>query len=273
MELTTTAEPKKAHNAGEQEGLQACAGAILTLLPFRVRCKAVPDDHAVQETGKKAAPSQKVHFIRHGEGHHNVAQREWRDRPDWDGTSEPYTLDSDGDWKFIDALLTEKGMGQARDLHSRTEALRPELLVTSPMRRALQTGLLAFEPHVSNDGLKVLAHELCHERAGKHTCDKRLPKADLASLFPAVDFEILDSEEDPFWGDGSTREDLPSLANRAARFLEWLVSRPERHLAVAAHSAFLLALFNAAMECDCEATRSHFATGEMRTVLLTTYSE
>jgi hypothetical protein len=38
-----------------------------------------------------------VHFIRHGEGHHNAAQREWRARAGWDGVSEPYTLDTDAE--------------------------------------------------------------------------------------------------------------------------------------------------------------------------------
>ena len=40
-------------------------------------------------------------------------------------------------------------------------------------------------------------------------------------------------------------------------------------MAVAAHSAILLALFNAVFECDDDATRQWFGTGEMRTVLLT----
>ena len=34
------------------------------------------------------------------------------------------------------------------------------------------------------------------------------------------------------------------------------------------HSAFLLALFNAPLECEDEATRRWFATGEMRAVIL-----
>ena len=41
------------------------------------------------------------------------------------------------------------------------------------------------------------------------------------------------------------------------------------HVAIAAHSAILLAVFNAALEVDEESTRSWFGTGEMRSVILT----
>ena len=51
------------------------------------------------------------------------------------------------------------------------------------------------------------------------------------------------------------------------------MARPEQHVAVAAHSAFLLALTNAVLDAaGDEAVRGWFATGEMRTVLLTVAS-
>lgn len=139
------------------------------------------------------------------------------------------------------------------------------------MRRATLTGLLAFETHVaaSSGALPVLANELCHERAGKHTCDKRLPRTVLGALYPAVDYSQIEAEDDPYWGDGLTREPWLGVATRAAQLAEWLVARPEVRLALAAHSAFLLAMFNAVLECDEEETRHWFATGEMRSVLLT----
>ena len=156
-----------------------------------------------------------------GEGVHNVAQREWRAKADWDGTTEPYTLDTDPNLFYIDAELNDKGRGQATALQSRTAALRPAVLVVSPMRRATATGLLAFEAHVQRRALPVLAHELCHERAGRHTCDKRLDRTALAAAYPLVDYEQLDpakahrlvpSEADPYWGDGLTREPWEDLA-------------------------------------------------------------
>ena len=186
-----------------------------------------------------------MHFIRHGEGHHNVAQREWRAAAGWDGTSEPYTLDTDPEYRFVDALLTDKGEAEARALQARTRKLTPELLVVSPLRRATQTGLLAFEFRVTNspsnlgERIPVVAHELCHERAGRHTCDKRLARTALAAAYPEVNYDLVDlevvagvngaqqsrdskahdlceSEEDPYWGDGLIREPWEGVARRAA---------------------------------------------------------
>ena len=258
----------------------------------RVTCVPAPAGTTEPPEGAKL-----IHFIRHGEGFHNVAQREWRADPNWDGTSEPYTKQTDPDFKYIDAELNEKGMAQATELQQQTEALKPELLVVSPMRRATVTGLLAFAPHIERKELEVLANELVHERAGKHTCDKRMNKSNLEKLYPHIDYFLIKDEEDPFWGYGITREPWADTAVRAGYFIDWLWQRPERHVAVAAHSAILLSIFNGgacahafaiqhaahtahacspslslcvrAVEVSDEATQRWFGTGEMRSVLLT----
>ena len=59
----------------------------------------------------KSRGQKKVHFVRHGEGYHNVAQREWRAASK---AGEPYTVDTDPEYKFIDALLTPTGVEQVR---------------------------------------------------------------------------------------------------------------------------------------------------------------
>ena len=46
-------------------------------------------------------------------------------------------------------------------------------------------------------------------------------------------------------------------------------SLPTPQIAVAAHSAILLAIFNAVLTTDTDEARKWFGTGEMRTVLLT----
>tara|TARA_B110001452_G_scaffold188028_1_gene158370 strand:+ start:197 stop:1339 length:1143 start_codon:yes stop_codon:yes gene_type:complete len=293
----------------------------------RILARLVEDDAPIP------AGSKKVQFIRHGEGYHNVAQREWRARPGWDGKTEPYTIDTDPNGRYVDPLLTEAGEEQARALQARTcdsslyeqfkgqhaqwptcTVAAPQLLVVSPMRRATQTGLLAFAPHVATGQLPVLAHELCHERAGRHTCDRRLSRAELTKQFGAivpgdgsslpdstpkmagqrvqhipsyeremrlvVSYVPLETEEDPYWGDGVSREPWDSVVARAAGFVEWLRARPETHIAVASHSAWLLAMFNAVLTTDdgdrvfispaaAAPASSWFGTGEMRTVLLT----
>jgi len=209
-------------------------------------------------------------------------------------------VSTDPGFAYLDAELTPLGEQQARDLRPRAANLRPELMIASPMRRALSTGLIAFDDHVAgrldSTPLAVVALEACHEHAGRHTCDKRLSKAELATRYPAVDFSLLEADEDPFWGDGETRESLESLAHRAASIVAFILARPERHIVVAAHSTVLAAVVNAALTvvpalpglqqaedgavsiasdgalgsgaADVEAATSWFRTGEMRTFLV-----
>mmetsp|Transcript_6569 Transcript_6569/g.18433 ORF Transcript_6569/g.18433 Transcript_6569/m.18433 type:complete len:278 (-) Transcript_6569:205-1038(-) len=243
--------------------LRASAPLVQAAMSLQVRALPAADDAAILDSD--AGVTKKIiSFIRHGEGDHNVAQRLWRARPDWDGVSEPYTPANDPDNRYLDPSLTDKGRQQARDLRPRTAVMMKtpvELMVVSPMRRATQTALIAFEPHLG-EGLKVLAHELCHERAGAHTCDKRVGKTSLAAEFPGVDYSLI-GEEDPYWSSG--RETESEVSTRAGQFLEWLATRPEKRIVVASHSAWLLATFNAAMDAT-DAESQWFGTGEMRTV-------
>ena len=243
--------------------LAAIAPSVQAALPFTLSCELVDDNFS-------PGPSEKrVHFVRHGEGTHNVVQREWRAKPGWDGTTEPYTIDNDPEYKFGDAQLTAVGTEQAQALRARTAALADvEVLVVSPMRRATDTGLLAFEAHVAA-GKPILASELLHERGGRHTCDKRLGLAAISAAHPNIDYSLVTAEEDPLWGDGVTRESWADVASRAAEFCKWLAARPEKRVAVAAHSAILLGLFNTVFAKSDPECKKWFGTGEMRTVKLT----
>ena len=50
--------------------------------------------------------------------------------------SEPYTVDNDPEYRFVDAELTPKGIGQAEALAARANRLAPELMVSRPLARA-----------------------------------------------------------------------------------------------------------------------------------------
>ena len=249
--------------------LNAVGEALRPKLSHIVTAELSADDAAIEEGAKK------VHFIRHGQGHHNVAQSEWRAAGK---EGEPFWVSTDPEFDFLDAELTPLGEQQAADLRPRTAQLDPEVMIVSPMRRATQTGLLAFEDHVAgtrpNDKppMKVLAHEAAHEIAGKHTCDKRLTKTELAARWGAViDYSLVEHEEDPFWGDGSVREPHTDLAARAAALVAFIHGRAERHFVVAAHSTILATLMNSVLVVagdDSGSARSWFGTGEMRTFLL-----
>jgi hypothetical protein len=157
------------------------------------------------------------------------------------------------------------------------------------MRRATLTGLLAFESHVARGALPVVAHECAHEIAGRNTCDLRLSLSELKKTYPVVNYSFVEHEEDPYWGDGTEREPLSSVAARAAELMEFVRSRPETHIVIAAHSVILAALMNSVMvmpeedgassfssssfpseqqQEEEEADTGWFETGEMRSFLL-----
>jgi len=90
--------------------LQSCKPTVLSSMTRSIRCEKVSDDAEIP------AGSTLVYFIRHGEGTHNKAQREWRENPEWDGKSEPYTIDTDPEYGYVDAELNETGKGQVASL-------------------------------------------------------------------------------------------------------------------------------------------------------------
>lgn len=240
------------------EKLLDCAKEIMDSMRFTVKAEIVPDD-APHVPGTK-----KVHFIRHGDGVHNAAQRVWRERPDWDGDSEPYTEDNDPNFKYKDPELNDLGKEQAAALRSRSVTVNPKLMLVSTLKRATQTGLIAFQDHF-DAGLKTVALEELQDTW--RTCDKRCDLSELQETFPNVDYSHVVFEKDIEWRGGAVR-DWRDLAMRASRFSTWLKNRDEEHVVVATHSAFLLALCNAVVMLPPE-ERAWFKTAEMRTMRLT----
>jgi len=245
----------EAHQASEVSretaASRALGEAIRATLGFECRATRCDAGSSSDDENEKM-----VLLIRHGEGAHNVAQREWRNAGK---AGEPYTVDNDPDGLLRDAELTALGREQAAAL--KDEIQDAEIVFASPMRRATQTALLGASPEVP-----VLAVEALHETGGRHTCDRRLDKADLATLFPRVDYSLI-QEVDPLWHD-TQREDKASIAARAADFLAFLRTRPEKIVAVATHSGFLLTLLNAVLLVDNPDDAAWFATGECRAFTL-----
>lgn len=189
-----------------------------------------------------------VHFIRHGEGFHNI-----------------------GHSNNLDACLTERGWDQAhtlgRHMHSQQPTVGVQLVVVSPLVRALETAAGVFGiPSSESDsdppallmagqegerkvraahgavalrpGVKFVAFELCRERLGPSQCDKRQTLEETRRQFPGVDFSLIESEEDLSWEAGQI-ESESSVVVRGFNFLNWLMQRPETNIAVVTHSAFL----------------------------------
>lgn len=241
--------------------------------------------------GAAPADSKVLIIVRHGEGMHNA----WRAAEKAAGRTPTAKRHNRGEWpeELHDPLLTERGVQDALTAAAAARQLeeQPTLLVTSPMRRAVQTLMFAFGD-ASAAGVPIVAHELCREAfhgTDPSVYDSRLARSALQNAFPQVDFtsHVLEPEppsngvaaavdesaavDDPLWWHcsspfghvGPRGVDEAAIGEHAYRFLEWLMGRPERVIAVATHSNFALALYHACLD-GAPDTPQVLHTGELR---------
>jgi broad specificity phosphatase PhoE len=227
-----------------------------------------------------------LYLIRHGEGYHNFFGE--RDREMY--KSEKFFdahLDPKG-WAQCAALRQHL---ERATTHDGAESLldRIECVVVSPLMRALETAVgslggdhLATEEARSAESrvmmratsevegirpghpaiahrvtrtrapLPFLACELCREHIGLNPCDRRRKTSEYRAMFPGVDFSEVTEEDDVLWG--TMNEDNAAMCARAHRFMEWVMKRPEQHIAVVTHSAFMAAMlreFGATDQLGC----------------------
>ena len=203
--------------------------------------------------------SKRVFLIRHGESEYNV----WRKRSLRNGTAlcvcDPF---------IFDPRLSPRGAQQAAqlrvELEQRALPEQIELVVCSPLTRALQTCALGFglstgsltgeEPSDSNHHhqRRVLVCALPRERLDK-AGDVGLPTEELRKRLPGdvFTFDEGSMSTERWWegggggGDAETRsvqrESMAHLHARVAAFRAWLLGRPESCIAVVGHSAFFKA--------------------------------
>jgi len=212
-----------------------------------------------------------VHFIRHAEGLHNQANRAA-------GDDSPVTFSTDGSWQYLDAKLTDVGVAQC--VKARKELLQdvsPEIIIVSPFTRTLQTAHIMFG---GSGNVPFMVHDLCRERSGKFTCDKRRSKTEimkeLAPIYDytndCIDFESFGypTEHDENWME--FREPSEQVTKRAIDFVQWLATRPEQEIAVVTHSSWLKHLFRAfgqrLADKDMETLHRVAGNAEVRSVTL-----
>ena len=242
-------------------------------IPWAARAAALAEKDPVS-----AKPFKTVHFIRHGQAVHNWlaaklgAKKCGCKRSTPDGTDSPKADCPYNAPAAFDPPLTEEGREQAEKLMGVARGV--QLIVSSPLRRTLQTALHAF----SGVDAPVIAHEDLREQVGMHQCDRRRDtdairaefgeRVCLAGLRPA----------DELWS--LQREPKDSVADRSTRFIQWLMERPEHEIAVTTHHHTLLVLFNCVLQTTtCTTTDSPmdgpshdlcrpFEVGEMRSIRL-----
>ncbi|CAL0319282.1 unnamed protein product [Lupinus luteus] len=229
--------------------------------------------------------SKTIHLVRHAQGFHNV---------EGDKNYEAYLS-----YDLLDASLTPLGWKQVDNLreHVKRSGLskRLELVIVSPLLRTIQTAVGVFGGEAGSDGINALplmnenvgdsgrlaisslnsppflAVELCREHLGVHPCDKRRNINEYRNMFPAIDFSLIESDEDILWKP-DIREKNEEVAARGLKFLEWLWTRKEKEIAVVTHSGFLFHTLSA-FGNDCHPTVkseicTHFANCELRSVVI-----
>ncbi|CAB1116470.1 unnamed protein product [Ectocarpus sp. CCAP 1310/34] len=195
-----------------------------------------------------------VHFIRHAEGTHNEAALK-------EGRAAYAKIE------HLDARLTDLGKQQCATLKATKHGVEKEaqLVVVSPLTRAIQTAMLTID---QVEGVPWVALECVRERAGAHPCDRRRCVSELKQEYPDISFDEIKDEKDVYFDSlGEEREPNDLMADRGRELLSWLKERPETNIVVVTHSAFLLCLFNEAMQAAPE-TAKWFENCELRSVFL-----
>ncbi|KAG8368551.1 hypothetical protein BUALT_Bualt15G0057300 [Buddleja alternifolia] len=224
-------------------------------------------------------------LVRHAQGIHNVA-----------GEKDHKAYMS---YEYFDAHLTQLGWQQVDNLrkhvHSSGLIKKLDLVITSPLLRTIQTAVGVFGGKGYTDGMNTLplmvanagnsgraaisslncppflAVELCREHLGVHPCDKRSSISEYEQLFPAVDFSMIESDDDSLW-EADVRETNEAVGTRGIKFLNWLFTRQEKEIAIVTHSGFLFHTL-AAFGNDChpivkKEICTHFANCELRSMVI-----
>lgn len=170
---------------------------------------------------------RRIYFLRHGQSVANVA------------TAETF------EW---DAPLSPLGHLQALEARESLRDLNISLIVVSPLTRALQTCVIALEPHLAK-GVQTLVQPLSSERLSGSGDLGSLP-SDLRNSFSSFDFSALDPV---WWYTGGEGKDETHQTSRD-RFLkkayletdeifyprlkawkDWLLARTEEVIVVVGH--------------------------------------
>ncbi|KAJ6310325.1 hypothetical protein OIU76_015119 [Salix suchowensis] len=226
-----------------------------------------------------------IHLVRHAQGVHNVEGEK-----NYKAYMNP---------EYLDAPLTQLGWQQVDNLRKHVHASglskRVGLVVTSPLLRTLQTAVGVFGGEGYKDRMTALplmvanvgssgraaisshnsppfiAVEDCREHFGVHPCDKRHNVSDYQFLFPAVDFSLIETDEDVLWK-ADVRETTEELATRGLKFYNWLWTRKEKEIAIVTHSGFLVHTLRAfGNDCHPSVKKemcTRFANCELRSMVI-----
>jgi len=128
--------------------------------------------------------------MRHAESLYNKIQSDYKEKnglQPWDPEDE--SLRFTNTEEIIDAGLTEEGVRQCESSREKLDMLDIKFVITSPLVRALNTGIISFELHHNNP--KLIAEGWLRESI-KSNCDLAMKTKALQEQHPDIEFRNVD---------------------------------------------------------------------------------
>ncbi|XP_066346371.1 phosphoglycerate mutase-like protein 1 [Miscanthus floridulus] len=276
--------PPSSSSVRVQVGLPPGRGAKSRLAP-PLRCASSGMELGASTALYPLHRCKTIYLVRHAQGIHNVAGEK--------------DLSAYMSHDLFDAQLTALGWNQVDGLREHVKksglAEKIELVISSPLLRTMQTAVGVFGGEKYTDGVNspplmvenarhsgrpavsslncppFIAVEACREHLGVHPCDQRRSITEYRTLFPAIDFSLIENDEDVLW-EPDVRETNEAVALRGMKFLDWLWTREEKEIAIVSHSGFLFhTLSMYSKECHPtirDEVSKHFANCELRSMVL-----
>lgn len=194
------------------------------------------NDYSWNDVLEQLDENNKLFFIiRHAAGVHQC------NTPSTDWTCYWQTLDGYGGQVWADALLTQEGVDQCRELSQQINNTKefpyPNRYYSSPLRRTLQTWHYVWGDLVSD---APTIKEFARETYGIQTESKRHPKSYIQANWEYVNFEDGFTEKDELWSN-SSRETSQHRKYRAASVLTDIfeASKSDKVVSLVSHSGLI----------------------------------
>lgn len=135
-----------------------------------------------------------------------------------------------------------------------------DLLLASPMRRAIQTALIGFSPCLDR-GLQVVAIP----EAQEGTAELSDTGSDVDMLYEWFDGKVDLQYVKPGWNrkEGTNAAEVSAIFQRTKRLRQWIKARPEKHIVLVTHGRFAHYLTGNVNEKG-EQTSAWWAEGEFK---------
>ena len=160
-----------------------------------------------------------IYFMRHAESNAQICRKREIDSP-----------------SLLDCYITRLGVIQAKSAWYDKNNL-PELIVVSPLTRAIQTAIIAFD----NIDIPIICHPYLKEVGGSKLPENHFrgivnllndKNLHIYSLFDKIDFSLITSE----WSNSYEANNAPrKVTYLSDKLLKWLLERPEKIILCVTH--------------------------------------